>query len=143
MKIIQKIANTLDECINVTYDVPSAHEDGNVPILDVKVKMNNNGKIEYMFYKKPTSNKLGTLKSSAYSIKNKMTILTQECFRRLHNTSESVNEDIKQNILNEYMIDLKISGYSEREREDILRGGINTYTKLKIKETQGIRSFYR
>ena len=41
------------------------------------------------------------------------------------------------------MIDLKLSGYNEREREDILKGGINTYSKLRIKESQGKRSFYR
>ena len=141
MKVIQQVANSLDNAIKVTFDAPSLHDDKRVPILDVKVNMNNKGKIEYIFYKKPMANRLGTLKSSAYSVKNKMTILTQECFRRLHNTSESVGDKIKQDILNEYMIDLKLSGYNEKERENVLKGGINTYMKLKLKETQGVRSF--
>ena len=72
-----------------------------------------------------------------------MTILTQECFRRLHNTSESVSNEVKEDILNEYMVDLKLSGYNEKERHNILKGGINTYSKLKVKEKVGKRSFYR
>ena len=143
MNIIKQVANSIDKHIQVTYDVPSYHDDGYVPILDVKVKLNSNGKLEHIFYKKPMANRLTTLKSSAYSMKNKMTILTQECFRRLHNTSEFVSNETKANILNEFMIDLKLSGYNEQDRKNILRGGINTYSKLKIKETEGKRSFYR
>ena len=70
-----------------------------------------------------------------------MTILTQECFRRLQNTSETTKDDTKICILNEFMIDLKLSGYDEKDRENILKGGINTYSKLKLKEQQGKRSF--
>ena len=76
----------------------------------------SSGKIEYIFYKKTVANRLGTLKTSPYSIKNKMTILTQECFRRLHNTSEHADQKVKETILNEFMIDLKLSGYNEKER---------------------------
>ena len=72
-----------------------------------------------------------------------MTILTQECFRRLHNTGEAITNETKPNILDEFMIDLKLSGYNEREREDILKGGIKTYLNLRLKENQGKRSFYR
>ena len=143
MNVIQSVANSLDENIQVTYDVPSFNTDGRVPILDVKVKINDHGKIEYIFYKKPAANRLGTLKSSAYSIHNKMTILTQECFRRLHNTSEHCDNKVKENILSEFMIDLKLSGYDERERKIILDGGIKTYFNLKLKERNGIRPFYR
>ena len=72
-----------------------------------------------------------------------MNILTQECFRRLHNTSEFVEPEIKEGILNEFMADLKLSGYNEKDREIILRGGIYTYSKLKLKEVNKVRPFYR
>ena len=55
MKIIQKVANDIDGNIKVTFDVPSYHDDGYVPILDVKVKINVENKIEYKFYKKTIS----------------------------------------------------------------------------------------
>ena len=51
MNIIKQVANSIDKHIQVTYDVPSYHDDGYVPILDVKVKLNSNGKLEHIFYK--------------------------------------------------------------------------------------------
>ena len=49
MILIQTIANSIDKQIKVTFDVPSTHKDGYVPILDLKVKLNNDTKhqIEY------------------------------------------------------------------------------------------------
>ena len=72
-----------------------------------------------------------------------MNILTQECFRRLHNTSEFVEPEIKEGILNEFMEDLKLSGYNEKDRENILKVGINTFSKLKLKEVNKVKPFYR
>ena len=47
------------------------------------------------------------------------------------------------NVLDEFMVDLKISGYDEKDRFEVLKGGVNTYQKLKRKESKGIRPFYR
>ena len=54
-----------------------------------------------------------------------------------------ISNEIKVEILNEFMRELKYSGYSEKDREKILIGGINTYSKLKNKENNGERPFYR
>merc|ERR1711954_300729 len=143
MDIIQKIANSINENLQVTYDIPSNHEDKMVPILDVKAKLNNQNKIDFKFYKKPIANDLVTMKSSALSMKNKFTILTQQCFTRLHNTSESLGEQAKVDSLNYFMHQLQISGYSEKEREIILKGSIETYKNLKLKEFSKVRPFYR
>ena len=83
------------------------------------------------------------LKSSAMSNKQKITTLTQEVFRRLHNTSDEMDENVKIVILNQFMQTLVISGYNEAERLTILRGGVNTYIKLRKKEADGERPFYR
>ena len=88
MDIIQIIANSIEENIQVTYDVPSNYKDGKIPILDVKAGINLQNKIEFKFYKKPMTNPLVTLKSSALPMHQKFTIVTQQCFNRLHNTSE-------------------------------------------------------
>ena len=45
MKLIQSIANEIDDTIKVTFGVPSNHKYKRVPILDVKVKMLDNGKL--------------------------------------------------------------------------------------------------
>ena len=83
------------------------------------------------------------MKNSAMSTHQKMTILTQQCFFRLHNTSDGVENDVKVDILNNFMQDLRISGYSELERLNILKGGIQSYKNLKLKEFLKVRPFYR
>ena len=105
--------------------------------------MNADGKIERVFFRKPIANKTTVMKSSAMDQSKKMKTLSQECFRRLHNTSDNVPESVKINILNEFMIDLKNSGYNENERVKILNAGIQTFRNLKTKESSGKRSFYR
>ena len=77
MQVIQSIANSIDEMIKITFDVPSNHDDGRVPILDVKVRIDEENRIEHVFDKKPVAHRLGTLKTAAYSMQNKMNILTQ------------------------------------------------------------------
>ena len=47
------------------------------------------------------------------------------------------------NIFNRYLEDLKVSGYTEKDRYEILKGGLNTYKKLKEKVSAGKRPFYR
>merc|ERR1712082_272050 len=88
-----------------------------VPILDVKAKINSSSKeIVYMFYQKPMSNRLVTLKTSAMTMRQKMTILTQECFRRLHNSSPNLPVEKTKETLDRFMEDLVLSGYNENDR---------------------------
>lgn len=143
LEIVAKIANELDKNIQVTYDVPSKYQDGKVPILDLKANINEEGKIEYVFYRKSISSRKVTDKFSAMSVKQKCNILTQQCFMRLHNTSESVDTETKVNLLNDFMEDLANAGYEENERYNILTGAFKTDEKLKTKEKQGLRPYYR
>ena len=41
------------------------------------------------------------------------------------------------------MAELKISGYSENDRAEILKSGIRRYENLRDKERKGIRPFFR
>ena len=63
-----------------------------------------------------------------------MTILTQQCFTRLHNTSNSIPEERKVDILNDFMKELKLSGYDEKDRYSILTGGIKLMKTSKRKK---------
>ena len=79
--------------ISFTYDVPSNYEPKKVPILDLNVYLNEDGYIMNEFYEKPTNNHLVILASSAISFKVKRTVFTQECLRRLRNTSVSLGSE--------------------------------------------------
>ena len=143
MELVQNIANNISDEINVTFDVPSNYKDNKIPILDLKVGMNSESNIEYIFDRKPIANKLVTLKNAASSNRQKIAILTQQCFTRLHNTSKNVDESIKVAVLDDFMKELKSSGYTESDRLNILKGAINTYNKIAAKEQAGTRPFYR
>ena len=52
MLVIKDIADSIDENIVVTYDVPSRYKDEKVPILDIKAGIKEDNKVEYVFYKK-------------------------------------------------------------------------------------------
>ena len=52
-------------------------------------------------------------------------------------------KDYKDDILNTYMQKLKSSQYNETERLSILKGGIQTYEKIRKLESEGKRPFFR
>ena len=54
MNVVKDIANSIDSMITMTIDVPSKHQDGKVPMLDVKTWINDNNEVFYEFYEKPT-----------------------------------------------------------------------------------------
>ena len=52
MEVVRDIANDIDDMIKFTIDVPTNHSDGKMPVLDLKVWLEDN-KIRYTFYEKP------------------------------------------------------------------------------------------
>ena len=144
MEIVKDIANTIDDMIVMTTDVPSNYDDNKVPMLDTKVWIEDESNLVFFeFYEKPTKNRFVISKSSAMSVKKKIEILSQETFRRLHNTKQEIKWENKVSILNKFMSELKMSGYSEGDRFQILKSGIQRYNGLRKKETDGKRPFYR
>lgn len=117
MDVIKDVAYSIDEMIQMTIDVPSNYKDRRVPMLDTKVWLNeeDENKIYYIFHQKEMRNRLVILKKSALAMKQKMSILSQETFRRLHNTKFEVENETKVDILNSFMADLKSSSYDEKE----------------------------
>ena len=82
-------------------------------------------------------------KMSAMPIRKKIQCLGQEVFRRLHSTKHEVENSLKVDIMNKFMIQLQMSGYNEFDRLQILKSSFNSYDRLRMKEEKGIRPFYR
>ena len=112
-------------------------------MLDIKAWVDENNKIFYEFYEKPTKSRNLISKESAMPLAKKIDSLSQEVFRRLHNTKEEVKWERKVLILDKFMTELKASGYSHHDRYVILNSGITRYTKLRQKDKDGKRPFYR
>ena len=69
MEIIHQIANQINPMIRLTVETPCNFEDGKMPVLDIKVKVNCDemNRIDFEFYEKPTRNPIVILASSALS----------------------------------------------------------------------------
>ena len=143
MEVVRKVANEVNDMIQFTVDAPSNHDDAKMPILDMKVWLNEFQEVDYIFYEKPMKSSFVISESSAFPKSVKMKTLTQEAFRRLHNTKENLQPEYNEIILSDFTQKLRNSGYSKFDRLKIIKGGFKTYNNLKEKEKLGKRPFYR
>ena len=145
MNIIKDIADSMDDMIKFEVDYPGNHKSGKIPILDIEASMNKekDNKIEFEFYEKPTRNKFVILGDSAIPSKQKRTILTQECLRRLRNTQIDLGKDVQTKHLNNFMIKMKNSGHSEQYRKQILDSTVHAFEDMVKADQSGKRPLYR
>ena len=142
-KIFCQIANEIVDMLKFTYDTPEMNSDGFMPILDLKAKLSQNGKVIHQFYEKKTKNRRVILASSALSWSQKRTILTQEALRRLKNTSSEMGVEAQNLHLSDFMLKLKDSGYDEKFRKEIVSSAKMAYEKMKNEDFNGKKPLYR
>ena len=145
MDIVQKIANSIDPMIKLTVETPCNFADGKLPVLDVTVNINykEDNRIDFEFFEKPTKNPRVILANSALSMAKKRTILTQECLRRLRNTKKELGPEVQKTHLNNFMVKLKNSGYSQKFRTEILNSGLQAFQKMLEDDKNGVKPLYR
>ena len=145
IEVVQSIANSINPMVKLTVDTPCNYVDGKLPVLDVKVDVNEeeDNRIDFEFYEKPTKNPRVILFSSALSNSQKRTIMTQECLRRLRNTKLELGLEVQKKHLNLFMLRLKNSGYSEKFRKEILNSAFNAYEKMLADDKSGDKPLYR
>ena len=85
--------------------------------------------LHYMFYEKDVSSKYCTLEISAMSWNMKRAILSQELIRRLLNTSDGVELEIKDKIVTSMCERLKRSGYRKDQIREIITSGLKGYNR--------------
>ena len=145
MKEVVKIAESVDGILKFTFDIPSHHESGKIAVLDVCVNLNKEeeNRIDFEYYEKPTKNKRVMLQDAALPSKQKRTILTQECLRRLRNTKLELGKEVQVKHLNNFMLDMKNSGYSAKYRTEILDSALLAFEKVVNDDKAGIKPLYR
>merc|ERR1711891_115226 len=80
-------------------------------------------------------------KESALPERVKVTILTQEIIRILRNTSKSVRKEKDQ--MSRFSMKMMLSGYTKKDRKEILITGLKGFRRLEELEEQGKRSLNR
>ena len=145
MEVIKDIAESVDEMLKFTIDVPSNHKSGSMPVLDVQVRVNKeeNNRIDFEFFEKPTKNKLVILSDAAIASQQKRTILTQECLRRMRNTKVELGKETQVKHLNNFMVKMKNSGYSSKYRIEVLNSALKAFDKMLSDDENKIKPLYR
>ena len=112
-----------------------------LPTLDFQWWMED--EIKYSFYQKPMARKTVINKHSALSEKTKVSSLSQELIRRMKNTSESIQDDVRIEIVNDYSYQLLSSGYSHVQTRDIVEAGLKGYENILKKCKKGETRLHR
>ena len=115
--------------IKMVLDCPFLHGDGLMPILDLHVKVSQQGDIHYQLYRKPMAQHLTLLERSAMSMRMKRQAMSQEVVRIMRNTKESLPWSLKAEMLSLFSLRMKDSGYSSKIRQEIIEGGVRGYEK--------------
>ena len=142
MREVVKMASSINEMIQMTGDCPSLNNDGRMPLLNTKVWVEE-GLLLYENYRKPMANPLMMLEMSAMPANMKRTVLTQEVVRIRRNMSKRLPWEATVKHLNDFSERLKLSGYDEDYRFQVIKSGVEGFDKMLIEEQTGGRPINR
>ena len=141
-EIYQSLADDILSYINMTYDCPSNHSDGWMPVLDVETRIRDQ-KIQFAHYRKPICDDRLILARSAHSKKTKRITAINEGLRILRNTSRSLGWRFMADELSELALRLMRSGYNEQFRGEIIHDVVVGYERVVAESESGGRPLYR
>ena len=132
---IQTMADSIDPCIQVTTDVGSRHEDGKLPILDVKVWVTEceegEWKVMHEFHMKDVASRLVIPANSAHCERTKQNVMVNELGRIMKNCSVHLPWAETAGHLSYFMRRMQFSGYDAMYRYKVLSRALKMYYKRK------------
>ena len=147
---IKEIGESIHRSIKLTKEVPSEHEDRKLPVLDLKtwieeteIEGERSHKVLHEFYMKDVSSRAVIHRDAALSMKDKRTILTQECLRIIKNCHELIGEERQAEHLTYFMKRMQAAGYDKSFRAQVLRSALAAKDKMKTDERNGKRPMHR
>ena len=94
--------------LEFTSEIESDFDSGYLPTLDMQTRVLDNGSVTYKFFSKPSSNNLFIENGSAMPRNIIFGSLRQEIIRSLQNTSNDINQEIKNELI-EGLIQLMVN----------------------------------
>ena len=142
-----KLANLVDPDIVMSAEVPSDRPSGKVPYLDTQLWVEEStehpeGKLMFQFFEKAMNTDKVIRKGSAINNKTTITILTQEGIRHMRNCHPDIDKETRNNIMSNFMLKLRKSGYDEVERKRVLASAMNGYSKQVEDDKSGKKPLY-
>ena len=139
---MKKVMDSIFSNLNFEMETPMMFENGRLPTLDFECFVSEN-KVLYSFYEKPMAKKTLIQRKSALGENVKIASLTQNLIRRMKNTSELLPDGERILIVERYVSQLKLSGYSEMQTKRIIEAGLKGYEALLSKCLKGIAKMHR
>ena len=143
MNEMRKMANTICPIIQMEEDFPSRNKDQKLPILDLKVWVRDDNVIMHEFYRKSMACRTLIMGRSAMPRSMKRSVLTQEGIRILRNCSEDIPWHKIEEHLTDFSLRMKLSGYNENYRYNIINSSITGWKRQKEQDRNGSRPMYR
>ena len=123
---ITKAMCELTDFLTFTGEDASMFPDETLPTLDTTIWIED-GRVRHKFFEKPTVGNQVLHRETALPASCLWTSLLQEAVRRLINCSETLNVEVKQDILSKFARKLINSGHSVRSSRIILVQGVVKY----------------
>ena len=144
MNELKKIANTVYNCVQFTYDCPSKYvgKEGEMPVLDVQMNVEEDS-IKYEFYEKPCASGLAIPASSAHSKQMKLSVMVEEGLRRLRNNSRGLDWEKRRKVMEDWSRKLKRSGYKATFRHQVIKAAVDKWERMCKDEDEGRRPIHR
>ena len=133
--------------LKFTIELEADFQDKKLPTLDTNIWFSRPESgapiVQYEFFEKSMNSKFCILEKSAMAYESKLSILSNEVVRRLLNTSETVSQDRKDSILNDFVLKMLRSGYDIGQCRDILISGIRCYNAKVSRANQSGSKLHR
>ena len=139
---MKKVMDSIFSNLNFEMETPMMFENGRLPTLDFECFVSEN-KVLYSFYEKPMAKKTLIQRKSALGENVKIASLTQNLIRRMKNTSELLPDGERILIVERYVSQLKLLGYSEVQTKRIIEAGLKGYETLLSKCLKGTAKMHR
>ena len=140
--VVKEIMNSVFRDINFEMEIAEDFVNKRLPTLDFEMWMKD-GKLEFSFFEKAMKTPYCIMEQSAMAIKSKITTLSQDLIRRMLNTGDSISQSERNEVVEQFVKRLKISGYGDKQVKDIIESGLKGYESKKERAEKEGRPLYR
>jgi hypothetical protein len=133
--------NHVNKNLNFTTEAPKDFPPQRLPTLDFVIWLVD-GLIRHSYYEKAMKTQFTVMQRSAMGEHQRLAILSNELVRRLNTIHSEVREDEMVKVVEQYVRQLKTSGYGRKQaREIIISGVIGWRRKLERREEAGQKQY--
>ena len=139
-KTAEIVKRYIHKSIMLETDCPSNHPDNRLPILDIKVwlqEANRKRKVMLAYYQKEMSSVATIIVRSTLPWKSKRTTVTQDTLRIMRNCHQNLPWEETAGHLSRMMMRLQYSGYDKKFWYNVITTALAAYEKRKGEEEEG------